>query len=214
MDFWHYIWKWLSNSFSVPIRATEIVVLFLTIAGYFISQRTPKWENAMKSMFWIIPLVVLVLVLIGSLVYSAYDIHKDDQEIITKQSIDLTSLRTALKQEYATPDMLIPLNLKDLQINVADLVRSDIVVRNKTFENCYLYGPAIITPTGDYTTFSKNYFDAPADSIFITISEDRFVSGAIGFENCQFIGCHFVKIGIIGNSDLKQKFIETSPTDE
>jgi len=102
---------------------------------------------------------------------------------------------------FATPDELIPSVLRHKTIRIADLVREDFVIRNKTFEDCYIYGPAIIIPD-DKCRF-RNFVigEVALDGAFIA-TPNKLISGAIGFENCVVIDCHFRKISFIGPQDL------------
>ena len=59
------------------------------------------------------------------------------------------SLYKNKRPNFATPDELTQMGLRDRDIRLSDLTREDFRIRNKAFYNCHIYGPAIIYPTKD-----------------------------------------------------------------
>ncbi|MDO8716919.1 MAG: hypothetical protein Q7J73_08985 [Dehalococcoidales bacterium] len=195
---WIFIGKMLLGAFwnssnvflSIPSWLAVIPIftaIFLPKRGK--KMKTKKEQEARTTKIRIWSVVAIIALLFISLILSAQQLYKDKQ---------LT---------FATPDALIPLNLSGLQINVADLARNDLTIKNKTFNNCDLYGPAVIAMLGDYVVVTGNTFDASIDTMFTVQDTDRWISGVIAFENVQFINCRFHKIGIIGSSTMKQQFL-------
>jgi len=81
--------------------------------------------------------------------------ERHGQEITeaTQKISELTdALEGARRTMLATPDQLLDSHLRNLQIRIADLVREDFVIRGRVIEDCYLYGPAMITLKPDALT--------------------------------------------------------------
>lgn len=103
---------------------------------------------------------------------------------------------------FATPDELIPSLLQNKTIRLADLVREDFTIRNRTFDNCHIYGPAVIFFTGGI------FIDNVLKRIDITNIDANFIEttntgvlGVIVFDNCVIKKCTFYNISFIGNSE-------------
>lgn len=91
-------------------------------------------------------------------------------------------------------------------IRVADLVfDGEYFVVGKTFEECYIYGPAVVAfnvnAKGEENVILNGVFDGDPSSIFIEIQSPRTVLGVIGFQKCRFTDCTFKRVGIIGNKE-------------
>ncbi len=76
------------------------------------------------------------------------------------------------------------------------------VVRNKTFTDCVIEGPALITPLGG-TTFEACHMGSASDpqSLLFTPRGGTLV-GVIGLENCTFVRCRMVQIGYTGSPEF------------
>jgi hypothetical protein len=117
-----------------------------------------------------------------------------------------------LKQpNFAVPDTLTSPVLRDLNIRISDLTREDFRIRNKTFKNCHIYGPAVIyiSPNTNNVVAGNTFVEISPEGGFITTS-NKEVSGAIGLEDCVIQDCIFHRISIIGSPEeieyLKSKF--------
>jgi len=198
MDFWQYLWKWVSTSFSVPVRATEIAVLLVTLIGLFVGQRIPKWSEPMKTIAWAIPLGVLILVLVGSLIGTAYNIYKTDQKTIATLN---SQLQTVSAKNFATPNQLIGNSLNNLTININDLARENPTISAITFTNCKIYGPAVLfaDQTNVFNNVSFYYGNATPDSMLI-VTSNPVIIGAIQLQYCVFTNCQFYQLAFIGNA--------------
>lgn len=94
---------------------------------------------------------------------------------------------------------------------IVDLVDegSDLIM-GRTFEDCTIYGPAVLAPLNQLT-FERNTFEATPDALFWVIAEDRNqLVGAIGLIDCTFRRCTFRGIGIAGKRELIQRFAGAS----
>jgi hypothetical protein len=93
--------------------------------------------------------------------------------------------------------------LKNLAFRIADLVHEDIVIRNRTFEDCTLYGPAILCSVGTVLMTRCGFRAENPDDVFWELSEKQATGqanlvGVIGVEDCVFRDCNFVAIGLAG----------------
>jgi hypothetical protein len=98
-----------------------------------------------------------------------------------------------------SPPPIIPASgayLSRLSLRMTDLVPDDHVIRDRIFEDCHLYGPAMMVHLGG-NSFTHCEFYGRETAIFLEVPEDTEVIGAIGVENCIFRRCHFHSIGFI-----------------
>lgn len=89
----------------------------------------------------------------------------------------------------------------------------DIYVRDRTFKNCRIYGPAVIAPSVPSTygdTFLGNCtFYGDADAILWLAPEDRSgYIGLIAFEGCVFDGCDFYRVGLLMPEEGRSLWLE------
>ena len=88
-----------------------------------------------------------------------------------------------------------------------------VYVRDKTFTNCRIYGPAVIVPSVPSTyggTFLGNCtFYGEADAILWLAPEDRSgYIGLIAFEGCVFDGCEFYRVGLLMPEEGRSIWLE------
>lgn len=93
-------------------------------------------------------------------------------------------------------------------VRIADLAVVDGMVRNRTFINCLVVGPAVLAPL-EGTSIENNIFTTPdARAMFWIIEPNRpEIVGAVGLENCQFEECRFERIGFAGPEDVRAAFL-------
>jgi hypothetical protein len=84
---------------------------------------------------------------------------------------------------------------------VADLVL-DGKIEGRTFEDCEIYGPAVLVLSGVGQMY-KCGFDHPA--AFITANQEHVV-GPILVKDCSFKQCRFHGVGFIGPEETIKKF--------
>jgi hypothetical protein len=195
-----FYWIWLKKAFPLAYSIAGIILFLLTMLTPFVTARYPQWEQKMKMSLWVIPLFVFVAFLFVRLIIAPYEIYQEKNQKIS----DMKKEMEAIRKNYATPDELTASHLKGLSIRISDLVREDVVIRNKIFEDCHIYGPAFITPLKD-TSFEYNNFEGSLESNLIEL-QNRAVLGTIGLDNCVFRRCFFHRIGIIGTPDFIAKF--------
>jgi hypothetical protein len=90
---------------------------------------------------------------------------------------------------------------------LADLADANGVIIGRTFEDCWIYGPAVISVTGgpglELTSFEHNSFMAPgAGSLLIDWDKPLIASGVIKVSGCKFKRCHFLDVSLMGPSDV------------
>jgi len=93
-------------------------------------------------------------------------------------------------------------HIADFAREVADLRWGDTVIEGRTFEDCYILGPAILVPlnTGDLTghVFVGDDQWYEQDSTFWSASSvTDYYAGVIGLENCVFRNCRYKRVGIL-----------------
>jgi hypothetical protein len=92
-------------------------------------------------------------------------------------------------------------------IRLSDLlISNDIWIRGKTFQDCIIQGPAVVTldPKKPFLTQFCTFW-GPLDAIFIVVTGTRDLFGVVGLSDCRFERCEFRQIGFIGSQALKDK---------
>ena len=107
-----------------------------------------------------------------------------------------------------------PRDFRNEIVRVADHTVNTSEMRNYTFSNCQIVGPAILLPIGN-TSIIECGWDVPdLNTLFWEIPESRpTVVGAVAAIDCTFSGCRFVGIGLAGPRSLRdvlQEGFETS----
>ncbi len=73
---------------------------------------------------------------------------------------------------------------------------ADYVIKDKVFEDCHIFGPALIFGL-ESLTLEYSDLGGTADQLFIEVQSDRALIGVIGCKNVTFRRCKFHGIGII-----------------
>ncbi|MDO8613729.1 MAG: hypothetical protein Q7R32_13060 [Dehalococcoidia bacterium] len=178
--------KWIRR--KVDDLATEIVgglLLMLLLAGGLVIWSALKSESP--------PMIVAIAVLAAGGAF-----------LIANQG--LAMLRRSKMRSFATPEHLAPAYLRGLTIRIADMVREDLVIRDRTFEECEIFGPAVLIPLGAGVLQECSFEGDPA-SVFWEIPSGRVaIAGAIGLQDCVFKRCKFRRIGLAGPPEAIEKF--------
>jgi len=85
-------------------------------------------------------------------------------------------------------------------VRLVDLVGVDSILRDQTFEDALIVGPAVIAPL-ERVTMQNCSFSGDENSLFIEVQPDRSVIGVIGLIATTFKRCRFENVGIIGPPD-------------
>lgn len=97
---------------------------------------------------------------------------------------------------------------KEQPVYIADLARKDIELKGKTFEDCQIFGPAIIAPYyGSWPFYKCTWAEDDPDNLLWEgiLSREKYV-GVIGIEtDCTFRRCHFVRVGILVNEETYKR---------
>lgn len=89
--------------------------------------------------------------------------------------------------------------------HLADLADSTATISDRTVEDCWVYGPAVISIAGgrvsEVTSFEQNDFIASMSGpMLIDWDKPLIATGVIKLIGCKFKRCHFVDISIMGPS--------------
>jgi hypothetical protein len=87
---------------------------------------------------------------------------------------------------------------------IADLVRATDkapIIHDRTFEDCDIYGPAVIAPLMGTTLTGNSLSASSADEAFIELSPGREIYGVIGLERCSVRGCRLFKMSLAGDQE-------------
>ncbi|CAN5580104.1 hypothetical protein BH24ACT20_BH24ACT20_01110 [soil metagenome] len=88
---------------------------------------------------------------------------------------------------------------KNQTLHIFDLARRRTIIKDKTFEDCEIHGPAVVAPIGN-TDFVDCTFAEAVDRnslVWSPTEEERNYVGSIGLENCIFRNCNFYRIGLL-----------------
>lgn len=77
-------------------------------------------------------------------------------------------------------------------------------VRNRTFEDCVIYGPAVLGLQG-VGMMHECIFEQPIDALLIRVNQPR-MRGVIPVEHCTFRRCTFRAIGFVGTPEIIKGF--------
>lgn len=92
---------------------------------------------------------------------------------------------------------------------IADLARNN-KIQDRVFEDCDVYGPAVLYVSGPASMIVDCGFDAPRELVFIG-TDQAAVVGPIHIENCSFRHCRFHGVGIIGPVAAIKQAIAANP---
>jgi hypothetical protein len=93
-------------------------------------------------------------------------------------------------------------------VRIAELAKDTEILDGYDFNDCDIWGPAVLAVL-DNNTLMNSGFDGDFDSILWEVPSTRKrVVGAVGVQNCKFIGCRFHRIGFAGPAEFVVKFRE------
>ena len=103
--------------------------------------------------------------------------------------------------------------LTDIQISSKALRLTDLavngVIANRTFDDCIIYGPAVVAPT-EFTVFRYPSWQLTRGDLYYELKDMKTRTGMILLENCTFNRCTFYDIGVVGN-DRKGFYAQLEP---
>ena len=103
---------------------------------------------------------------------------------------------------FATADQLTGKFIAGHSFRITEIVH-DSLISNRTFDDCDIYGPAVIALSGVGQVAACS-FDAPPEQLVITVTQEKAV-GAIKVVDCNFKNCRFHNVSFIGTQELFEK---------
>lgn len=178
-------WEFFQKLF-VGIFYNQLILCLPTYLGFLscaVLLLSPRWENKVK---------IGVLARMRRKAFSILLIFLLLSVILTSHS-----LYTNKEPSFATPDELTQLSLRGRDIKLSDLTREGVVIRNRAFYDCHIYGPAIIH-VRNCSLIDIVLEGVTPDNGLIATSNKKVV-GAILFEGCILKECTFHRISFIGS---------------
>jgi hypothetical protein len=102
--------------------------------------------------------------------------------------------------------------LQGVDVRITDLTRESDLIQNRTFENCRIFGPAVLSLQGTSSTYNCTT-EAPegiSSALFEVDPSRKWMVGPIGVLNCTFIRCTFTGIGFVGKKELIDKILSNT----
>ena len=161
----------------------------LSIVPLLLSFFLPKWEGGkMKQVIRKArehPAVICMSFLMLSVILASHSLYVNKEP------------------NFATPDELTQSVLENRDIRIADLVRETARIRNKTFIDCHIYGPAVVHPLAEpgATIIGNTIVVGPDPESGFIVTTNTNAIGVIGLENCKLIRCTFHYISFIGRPE-------------
>ena len=182
-------WGWISHGYTLW---GILKIIFTAIGGTLGGVLT--WLESLPP--YIIFFGVLVGIVLGLVI---------SNELVTRRIMKMISLN--MSGNPISEDSVKTKTSADFdnqKINIAELARDSMLVKDKVFVDCELIGPAIIHFKKSVIT--NCLFDAKLENMFIVVDLPRVITGIVGFEECVFKKCKFSKIGIITDKGGEEMF--------
>lgn len=166
---------------GLPVLAGVVVIILGTLLSL------PLWVRGLLTL--VLPLVIAI-VAIAKLTSSSAS--------VTTAPVSSQGERHSQHLPYSEGTTVDSREryFRDRTIRISDLAGDDDILRDKTFEDCTIIGPAVIAPLG-VGLLKDCTFEAHPDTFLIPIHTPRGVVGPIGLEGCVFRRCTFRRIGIV-----------------
>jgi len=193
---WAFIAKLITgifyNSFILWLLPTYIG--FVSLVAFLL---LPKGGNTMKGKLLAITRKHALPIIMGYILISV---------IITSHSLYVNK-PTKIVIPFATPDELISSNLQNKSFRIVDLAREDFIVRNKTFDNCHIYGPASIRLKGKSVMINSSIEgESPIVESHFIVTTNKYAYGPVVLQDCVIKNCTFHKISFMGSETQIAKF--------
>ena len=126
----------------------------------------------------------------------------------------MTETNAAQGAFYPAATDLTATAFEKVTVNLYDLFRATMIggkarVRNVTFTDCRLEGPAVMVVMGRCTFEATNFGYSGGDVRALTIRSGApgKIVGALPFEDCTFVGCGFVAVGFAGATEFLDQIV-------
>jgi hypothetical protein len=170
------------------IRYAPSAALFVVGAGLQVSGVESIW---LAVVFWAAAAVLLVAASIPW-------IRRIRVVLVSDSSM-------AASKPPATAEESAQRYIRGRTLRIAELARDDLIIRSRTFEDCDIYGPAVLIAVGT-GIMQECGFEGDAETVFWEIPAERVrIAGAIALEDCVFRRCRFSKIGLAGTREFIKK---------
>lgn len=182
------LWGTIFTSHNILVSIPTYIATLPVILFFFPSILT-RWgknmnKEAVKKKIRKLAITAVIILLFVSLVLSASHLYQNKQV------------------KLATPDELLSSSLNGLTIRLTDLARESDLITNKTFENCRIYGPAVMGANDTDIFYNCEFYGNKNEMLITTINYSAI--GVVGCNNCVFRNCQFYRISFIGNADYIQ----------
>lgn len=102
-------------------------------------------------------------------------------------------------------------HLRSRTFRIYDIPRDqDAIIRGRSFEDCTIYGPAVLAPIGERSEFRDSTWESSLDATLWEIPEGKRV-GAIGIDGCAFRRCRFINVGLAGLASTVKEIRDANP---
>ena len=194
------LWKAICEAFN--IYSAYSILSTLGGAGLIAGLLIAFVDNLAKA-----PIFAQILLVIGILCFSLVGVSlvgawawkyfkwsPRENLKITESNQTTEQIQSAI---FATKEELGGSYLKDRHIRISDLAG---LLRDRTFQNCYIYGPAIVFFHDETVMAHCNWkSEATIEDLFYETKPDRRAYvGVIPIGRCNFHGCTFIGIGVVG----------------
>lgn len=186
------------------------VMMCMAVLGGAVSAHGPS--KMLPKIAYILTFVILgvigFLLILRSSKENALAKHSADLKMtrIEKTVLDLKASSNIKDSHHplATSADLAGRYIRNLSFRMVDLVTEVPIVKGKVFEDCDIYGPAVLILRKN--TLNECGFTGNPDMIFITTSQVD-VMGVVLVEDCVFNRCNFGNVAFIGSPQEKQWFL-------
>jgi len=175
------------------IGLTPMVVLLLLFFPEIARLRLQYTERTRnESPIW---LYLFALAACGLVVLTGYRFVNSIWNAPTKLSAD----------EFAQP------YIQGKYFRITELADSDNIIEGRTFEGCWIYGPAVLV-IGPDTSVSRNVFEGSADRVTMAVTQGLIgaATGIVELKDCKFGHCHFVNVTFAESEQFVKYFKENN----
>jgi hypothetical protein len=190
------------------------------------------YSAALALNSWDVPLLGGVLIILGAVVWNVYlfwpqisalrIVHPKGAVLQSPKWLYIFSVGNILLIAFAfirlyvlvahTPAALTKQDFSEpfvrgKYVRIADFADGNNFINGRTFEDCWIYGPAVLYLRNNNDT-RNIVFEGPISQIFYGVdstSQAGTQSGVITVDESRFYRSHFVKVSFIGSADAIDK---------